>query len=85
MTKKEFRYFKDNWNAHCWLTKPIFTLPLTKIAKIERYGNDYCRVKVRVPKDNKSKNSKMQPTFSSIITKNEAIRGKVDEQNEFQF
>ncbi len=33
-TLKEFRYFKDNWNAHCWLTRPIFTLPLHKVARV---------------------------------------------------
>lgn len=40
------------------------------------------RVKVRIAKE-RSKTA--QPTFSSIITKNEVLRNKVDEEKEYQF
>jgi hypothetical protein len=36
LTKSEFRYFKNQWNANCWLNKPLFTLPLTHLLEIRK-------------------------------------------------
>lgn len=36
VTKNEFMYFKNQWGANCWLTKPIIILPLIYIQSVQR-------------------------------------------------
>ncbi len=50
ITKREFRCFKDRVASAEWLARPLISLPLHKIAKVER-------VSVKIGKERKTKNS----------------------------
>ena len=32
ITKNEFRYFKNNWTANCWLSRPLQHIPFRTMA-----------------------------------------------------
>lgn len=36
LTETELRYYKNQWNANCWLNKPLFALPLTDIVEVKK-------------------------------------------------
>jgi hypothetical protein len=36
LTCSEFRYYKNQWNAHCWLNKPLLALALTEVREVKK-------------------------------------------------
>lgn len=36
LTKREFRYFKNNWTANCWLSRPLIVIPFRNIAAVRK-------------------------------------------------
>lgn len=35
LTQNEIRYYKNQWNANCWLNKPLFSLPLIQVSDVK--------------------------------------------------
>jgi hypothetical protein len=36
LTSTEFRYYKNQWNAHCWLNKPLFAIALAEVREVKK-------------------------------------------------
>lgn len=53
VTRNEFMYFKNQWGANCWLSKPIIILPLNCIKSVQRVQVETRKISQKLKKNEK--------------------------------